>query len=279
MTRRLGFALLCLGLLAWASTAFAAYPGPVATQGGPGVLSRDGTLRFVAANDGSRTLLRAIRRSDGTVARSRSLPSAFGISVLSPNGGYGEGLSHDGKTLVLQSMGFGPRTRFVIIDTGDLSTRDTISLRGTFAYDALSPDGSRLYLIQHTSVQDVEHYIVRAYDLKEHALLPGRIADKTQKSWIMQGWSVSRATTANGRWVYTLYANPGGYPFVHALDTVAGVAHCVGLPWPASDGNQQEVFSFRLALNRTRLVVRKPDGAPYRVVDTRSWRVSKPTAR
>jgi hypothetical protein len=243
------------------------------------VLSHGGALRFVAEKDGSRTLLEAIRRGDGAVARSHSLPGAFGISVLSPNGGYGEGLSHDGRTLVLQSMGFGPRTRFVLVDTGSLSPRDTISLRGTFAYDALSPDGSRLYLIQHTSVQDVEHYVVRAYDLNEHTLLPGRIADKTQTSWVMHGWSVSRATTASGRWVYTLYANPDGYPFVHALDTVAGVAHCVGLPWPQTDSTQQELFSFRLVVNGTRLVVRKPDGAPYRVIDTTSWRVSKPTAR
>ena len=52
--------------------------------------------------------------------------------------------------------------------------------------------------------------------------MPGRIADKTQKGWVMQGWPTARATTADGRWVYTLYSNPGGYPFVHALDTVRG---------------------------------------------------------
>ena len=75
---------------------------------------------------------------------------------------------------------------------------------------------------------------MRAYDLATHTLLPGRIADKTQKSWVMQGWAVSRATTADGRWDYTLYANPGGYPFIHALDTVRGVAHCIGLPWTQS---------------------------------------------
>jgi len=224
-------------------------------------------------------LLKEIRRGDGTVARSRSIPGAFGIAVLSPSGGYGEGLSHDGRMLVLQSMGIAARTRFELVDTRNLSTRDSISLKGTFAYDALSPDGSRLYLIEHTSARDVEHYIVRAYDLQEHTLLPGRIADKSQKSWIMQGWSVSRATTKSGRWVYTLYANPGGYPFVHALDTVAGVAHCVGLPWPQSDGSQQDVFSFTLALAGSRLVVREPGGAAYRIIDTTSWRVTKPTAR
>lgn len=66
---------------------------------------------------------------------------------------------------------------------------------------------------------------------------------------------------------------------MHALDTVAGVAHCAGLPRPQTDGNQQELFSFALALESSRLVVRKPDGAAYRVIDATSWRVSKPTAR
>ena len=39
-------------------------------------------------------------------------------------------------------------------------------------------------------------------------LLPGRIADQTQKSWVMQGRATGRATTADGRWVYTIYQNP-----------------------------------------------------------------------
>jgi len=31
---------------------------------------------------------------------------------------------------------------------------------------------------------------------------------------------MTRTTSVDGRWVFTLYQNPGGYPFVHALDTV-----------------------------------------------------------
>jgi hypothetical protein len=241
-----------------------------------GTLSADGTLRFVATQDGAGTLLQAIRRSDGSVVRSRTVDGAFGVPVLSPSGGYGEGLSHDGSMLVLQSTGISARTRFLLVDTSDLSTHGSISLKGTFAYDALSPDASRLYLIQHSSTQDVQHYIVRAYDLGDHVLLPGRIADKTQKSWIMQGWAVSRATTADGRWAYTLYANPGGYPFVHALDTVRGVAHCIGIPWPQTDSSQGNVFNFTLGLQGTRLAVLRSDGSTYRFINTRNWKVSKP---
>src|SRR5207253_5411538 len=165
-------------------------------------------------------------------------------------------------------------THFVLVKTADLAIRDQIDLKGTFAFDALSPDGSRMYLIQHKSAQDVQHYIVRAYDLSAHQLLPGRIADKTQKSWVMQGWAVDRATTPNGRWAYTLYANPGGFPFIHALDTVRGVAHCVGIPWPQSD-NQGQLFDFKLSLRGKMLVIKMGSGAVYRVVNTTNWHVSK----
>src|SRR5439155_1061114 len=84
------------------------------------------------------------------------------------------------------------------------------------------------------------------YDLDAHRLLPGRVADKAQKSWVMQGFAAARATSPDGRWVYTLYANPGGYRFVHGLDTVRGVAHCFGLPWTSV--YQNAIFDTKLAL-------------------------------
>jgi hypothetical protein len=279
MIRRLAFGLVCLVVLAWAPAAFGAFPGPYALQGGLGVLSGDGAMRYTVSKDGTNTLLQAVRRDDGAVVMSKSIVGAFGITTLSPQGGYGEGLSHDGKTLVLQTVGLSPQTQFLLVDTSDLTTRDTISLKGTFAYDAMSPDGARLYLIQHKTVNDLNHYIVRGYDVEEHTLLPARIADKTQKNWVMQGWAVSRTSTANGRWVYTLYANPGGFPFVHALDTVRGVAHCVGIPWPQIDPDQTAVFNFTLGLKGSRLAVRRSDGTAYRFINTANWKLSKPTAR
>ena len=107
-----------------------------------------------------------------------------------------------------------------------------------------------------------------------HRLLPGRVADKAQKSWVMQGFAAARATSPDGRWVYTLYANPGGYPFVHALDTVRGVAHCVGLPWTSV--NQNAIFNAKLALSGGRLAVQFVDGSTWRTIDVRTWRVSQP---
>jgi|SRR5438067_1773364 len=277
MFRRLGFLLVVVGALAVVPAASAAYPTPFAAQDGSGVLSLDGSMRFVAHKSGTNTLVSAIRTNDGTTTKSQTVDGAFGIPTITQNGLMG-GLFHDGSALVLQNMGIGTTSHFMILGASDLSARDSITLKGTFGFDALSPDGSKLYLIQHTSKDDLQHYVVRVYDLKEHSLLAGRIADKTQKSWLMQGFAVNRATTQNGRWVYTLYANPGGFPFIHALDTVRGVAHCIGLPWRTT--NQGPVFNFGLTVKGKYLEVRWQDGRLYRLVNRTSWRLStKPVAR
>jgi hypothetical protein len=277
MVRRLAALLVVAAAFAVVPAAFAAFPGPYAVQGGQGILGKDGSLRFVAAKSAEGTLVSAISTKDKSVQMSRTLDGALGVVTLSPSG-PGEGLLRDGSAFVLQTLGFSATTQFVLLRTSDLATQDRFTLKGTFAFDALSPNGSMLYLIQHKTVNDVEHYIVRAYNLRTHTLLPTRIADKTQKRWVMQGWAVNRTTSADGRWVYTLYANPGGYPFVHALDTVARVAHCVGVPWPQT-ADQGEVWSFTLALKGNRLALVQPNQSVYRYINTKSWRLSKPAVR
>jgi hypothetical protein len=275
MFRRLGLYLTVLGALAVVSVASAAYPSPFALQGGPGVLSNDGSLRYVAIGAGEATVVRASKTIGGSVVMtSQSIPGSYGVPMLTSSG-PGGGMFRDDSTFVLQSTGVFATTQFVVVSTADLAVRDQIVLKGTFMFDALSPDGSKLYLIQHKSKDDIQHYIVRAYDLSAHQLLPGRIADKAQKSWVMQGWTIDRASTADGRWAYTLYANPGGFPFIHALDTVNGVAHCVGIPWPQAD-NQARVFNFKLSLRGKMLVIKEGSGSTYRLVNTRNWHVSKP---
>jgi hypothetical protein len=277
MARRVASCLVVLAALAAAPAAFAAFPGPYAVQGGQGVLSKDGSLRFVAKKAAEGTVVQAISTRDQSIQQTRAFDGALGIPTLSFNGA-GEGLMPDGSAFVLQTAGFASSTQFFLVSTRDLTPVDSFTVKGTFVFDALSPDGKKLYLIQHRTTNDVEHYIVRGYDLAAHRLLPGRIADKAQRSWVMQGWAVNRATSVDGRWVYTLYANPGGYPFVHALDTVRGVAHCIGVPWPQTQ-EQGMVFNFRLTLTGHRLAVRWPSGSTYRVIDTRSWKVSKPAVR
>jgi hypothetical protein len=77
--------------------------------------------------------------------------------------------------------------------------------------------------------------------------------------------------------VYTLYQNPGGTPFVHALDTVSLSAHCIGLPWKGgSDLNA--IWNLRLSLRDgdRQLAVHWRSGRPYLAIDTRTYRLSYP---
>jgi hypothetical protein len=258
-----------LGALAVSGVASAAYPSTFAVQGGTGVKSIDGSMHFVAAKAGENTKVSALAVQDDSLIRSSSIDGAYGVPMLGVHD-VALGMFRDGSTFVLQSVGAKATTSFALIRTSDLTVRDTITLPGTFAFDALSPDGSTLYLIEHKSVNDLQHYVVRAYNLATHTLSPGRIADKTQKSWVMQGFAAARAVSGDGRWVYTLYANPGGYPFVHALDTVKGVAHCVGFAWKGDFG---PLFDYSLSIHGNKLRVLRNDRSVYRVIDRTTWAV------
>jgi hypothetical protein len=259
-----------LATLVLVPAASAAFPAPYAVQSDTVVLpSLDGTVGFTALGaPGATTKLVAKEVDGGATLMSKVIKGTFGIPGLTQSGLAG-GLYHDGSAFVLQQVGFAKTSHFAIVSTKDLSVQRRIDLKGTFGFDALSPDSSKLYLIQHQTTQDWQHYVVRAYDMRTGTLLPGRIADKAQRSWVMQGWAVSRATTANGRWDYTLYANPGGYPFIHALDTVRGVAHCIGLPWTAT--NQDALYEMRLSLEGGALHV-----GNWATVNTKTWKVSAP---
>ena len=276
MSRRLAAAsLLALLALAVVPAAKADGPMPNTFQEGSGVVAPDASYRWVAVGTAANTALEKIRTSDGTVLYSYPLLGSWGVPVTTYAQG-GEGLSTDGRTLILgDTMSSYPRTqsRFLVFDTKRFRPLREIELKGDFAFDALSPDGGRLYLIQHTDANNVQRYVVRAYDVRAGLLLPGRIADRTQKGWVMQGYPMARATSAGGRWVYTLYQNPGGYPFVHALDTVRGVAHCVGLPW---HGNQNGFYNMRLSLRHhdRSLAVHWLSGRRWLRVDTRTWAVA-----
>jgi hypothetical protein len=67
------------------------------------------------------------------------------------------------------------------------------------------------------------------FDLETGRLGRGAIVDRLEKESVMGGQPVTRATSPDGRWAYTLYARPGE-PFVHALDTARSEAYCIDLP-------------------------------------------------
>ena len=271
MLAKLTLALCVLGALAAAPAA--AGDGPMfVSQGGVGVVH--GTTRFIPVGDGqgNNTQLLAISTKDGTEQNQLTLVGQWGLPST-PTGATG--ISLDGRRMMLADTSAGQTSPslFTLVDPLTMRIVRQITLKGWFSFDAMSPDGKKLYFIEYTKGAysgDLSHYIVRAYDLKTNQLAPGRIADRTQKSWVMQGSPVTRTTSTDGRWVYTLYTNPSGYPFIHALDTVRGVAHCVGLPMT----NQNGIYNIVLALHGKTLSVHWRSGRPFVNVNTVTWRVS-----
>jgi hypothetical protein len=245
-------------------------PGPGVLTGGAGVVSANGQVRWVTVVDSANreTTVEALQTKGGNVLQSASLAGAWGIPLVAYDGTAG-GLSRNNQTLVLAQANVVQQTkdtRFQIVDPKVLGSIE-ISLPGSFSYDALSPNGRLLYLIQHVSQSNANAYRVRAYDVATQRLLPGAIADRTQRGWTMQGTPVARTESPNGRFVYTLYQNPGGYPFVHELDTVRAKAHCVGVPFT---GDQRTFMHATLRLLHGRLAVAVQKGSSYYRYDVRT---------
>ena len=268
--------LLCLGV---AIVALVAAPAALAdggpftvVSGGSGVVG--GTTRYVPVDDPTSgdTELLAISTRDGSELNQLGLVGEWGLPYM-PAGA--QGLSYDGKTLVLAASqsGFVSPSTFLVVNLRRMQVVRTISLHGYFSFDALSPDGSRLYLIEYThgSSQDLTHYIVRAYDMRTSRLTPGKIADRSEHEETMAGSPMTRTTGADGRWVYTLYQKPSGEQFIHALDTVGAAAYCVDLP------RKSGLFGVLSLRDHDRtLAVYGQSGRQRLDVAVGSWRISYP---
>jgi hypothetical protein len=240
--------------------------------GNSGVVTADGA-RYVTMASGGNTVVARVAQTGGRVLMWRSFPGTFTIPAVAYDGSAG-GLSADGKTLALieprQSF---PRaqTRFLILGRG-LAARGSVSLKGDFSFDAISPNGRWLYLVHYTSPQDPTRYLVQGYDLRHWRLSPAPIIDPTAPGDKMRGNPVTRAMSADGRWAYTLYDGGGGTPFVHALDTVARTAHCIDLD-SLSAGTDLSKLRLAVVGGGKQLEIRGGRGGTINV-DLRTFRVS-----
>lgn len=230
MKRTLALAAL-LGAF-WAAVAVADGGGPSpGLDYGNGVAASGGKLRYLAVTDGHKTLLESVLIGTGKIRATRYLKGSYGIPLVT-YGGDTDGLTRDGKRLVLATWPGMPVTRFLVIQTHNFRIREHVRLKGSFAFDALSPDGSVMYLLQYLGKpgQFNQPYAVRAFSWTTRKLIPGAIVDRRERDEKMTGMPVKRVETASG-WAYTLYQRQGKRPFVHALDTAHRRAFCVDLPW------------------------------------------------
>lgn len=206
---------------------------PGLVQGAEGVVSPDHRIRFVTLATAESTVVAAIRVRTGRVVRSNVLRGFYGVPIVAWDNSTG-GVSADGRTLVVGSYGPLPGdpgvTRFAVLRTDTLRKSRVLALRGSWAYDAISPDGSRMFLIEYLAAGRNPRYRVRSLDMHTGRLDPDAVVDRREDEVLMRGQPVTRVTSQDGGWAYTLYARPKHGPFVHALDTVRGEAYCVDLP-------------------------------------------------
>ena len=283
MKRRFLWIAIACGMLlsVGAGTAWADGLPVLGIDAGPtGVATQAGDARYVTLPAGGNTVVARVRTDGGQILSSRLVRGAFTIPAVAYDGTAG-GLSGDGKTLVLiNPRATFPRVRtpFVVLDAKTLRQRTEVRLRGDFSYDAVSPNGRWLYLIQYNEPRDPTKYLVRVYDLQAGSLVAKPITDPREPGEKMRGLPVARAASADGRWAYTLYDGAGATPFIHALDTTTRSARCIDL-----DGiSTRAVSRLRLQLDDAgnTLTVRGP-GEAVRAVDTRTFKVSgvKPAHR
>ena len=154
-----------------------------------------------------------------------------------------------------------------------------MTLEGDFSYDALSPEGRSLYLIEYTSRTDPTRYRVRLYDVPSEQLLPEPVVDPREPDERMRGYPITRATSPDGRWEYTLYDGAGHAPFVHALDTVGRTAVCIDLD-ALSERADLDLYELRLAVGEDgRAVNVTGKSEPLALIDARTFQVSEPRAQ
>jgi hypothetical protein len=208
-------------------------PSPGVTWGSPGAVDAKGAVRYVALDAGpGRTTVAAIGVRGGRVLRWGFVKGTFGIPQVAYDGST-SGLARNGRRLVLGTFAtYGATdTRFVILHPRTLRVRSRLTLRGAFAFDAISPGGSLMYLLQYLGNRNDGRYAVRVLNLNTHELYPGALVDRREPDEKMTGIAITRADSRDGAWAYTLYSRQSKHPFVHALDTVHRRAFCVDLPW------------------------------------------------
>jgi len=207
-----------------------------------GTPSRDWSRLYAITYDGSRTILQAIDLKTAAVVHQLSIDGRFALPS-STGTGPSEGLSPNGRWLVLQGQANRTETTFDLVNTDFAQHPRPISLSGSFSFDAISNDGQRLYLIESLAATQPGHYRVRMYDLVAGSLDPAIIIDKREiETASMTGTRISGIFSPDGGWQYSVYVNEKTGAFIHALNLEGKFAWCIDLP-AGGDRYQQSMWS------------------------------------
>lgn len=209
--------------------------------------------------------LAALDPASGRTLAQTTIPSGFTLPQLGFEG-PSAGLSPNGQWLALTSHSHG-HTSFLVGSTSLTHSFTPIALAGDFEFDALSDDGTWLYLVENLSQPN--HYQVRLYDVAKHALWPQVVADKQEPKEPMYGFRGDSVAHPAGSFVFTVYARDSAGAFIHALPLDQPYAYCIDLPKDRGNGlEQQFLWSLAISADGSRLYGVNGDLAEVAVINT-----------
>lgn len=210
-----------------------------------GLFSRDHQRVYTAISQGRQTAITVTNMLTGAKIRSMTIDGAYSTAGQSYANAV---LSADGHWLALRQMvQTGPDSIFVLVDTRAAKVAKTIVLNGTFDLDAVSLDGSRIYLLERHN-DAAGHYTVRLYQVDQGQLAAYPIVDKRDLDSNMIGNPLTRQLSPDGKIAYTLYTNTASNKaFIHILPLASNYqgARCIDLPV----GKSADLRYYTLALS------------------------------
>ena len=228
-----------------------------------GLSSADGRWHFSAHRAGLGTTINAFTVSTGAVWQSFVVPGRWRLAGVSPQG----------RWLVLSQRRFKPlRTVAAILDASRGLLAHRFRLHGDFEVETVSPDGRRLFLIEHLRRDGAPRYVVRLYDLGSRRLRSEPLRGGQDR--VMAGYAWSGVASPDGRWLLTLYLNTlRSSAFIHALDVKQGIPRCIDLPSGRGAFDLLKRYSLTLSPNGERLFAANPALGAVAEIDLRTRRV------
>ena len=195
-------------------------PSGFLTADGSQLYTSGGQVFGGSAGPGGMTIVNSLDGRTGSQARKVEAPGTWTLE--------GGGTSPDGHWLVLTGSSPARAGSFLVLDTGPLGRQHAVTLGAQFNFDAISNDGSQLYLIQNLAGTA---YHVRLFNVFANTLQVDPVFVKSNAVEAMNGYKIAAVADPSGHMLYSLYGrNDGRPPFVHALDLEAGIAYCIDLP-------------------------------------------------
>lgn len=212
-----------------------------------GLISQDHQSIYTATPRDGHTTITITNTQTGATTRTMSIAGTY--STADQN--YTQAvMSFDGHWLALRQQAQASATSTIaLIDTQSGKLTKTIQLNGDFDLDAISPDGSNLYLLERLH-DAAGHYHVRLYQVNQNQLYEYPIIDKQDLDPTMLGSALTRQMAIDGTVAYTLYTDTAqNIAFVHILPldgTGFPFARCINLP-KGKSANLLRYYSLKLS--------------------------------